>query len=50
MPPPTAVSEASTIMPKISIRRCMATMAPDIAKAIVPMISKITQVKLSIKI
>ena len=41
MPPPVAVTIASMLMPKISISLRMPAIAPDTAKATVPMISVI---------
>ena len=40
IPPPIAVLKANTNIPKISIRLDIPTKAPEIAKAIVPAISK----------
>ena len=44
IPPPTPVMTASTVMPKISIRRDSPTTAPEKAKAMVPSVSKMSQV------
>ena len=41
IPPPVAVQIASTLTPKISIRCRMPVSAPEIAKATVPIISRI---------
>ena len=48
IPPPTAVVAPRTFTPKISIFFSMAVMAPEEAKAIVPMISR-KNINVSIK-
>lgn len=48
IPPPIAVLKANTNIPKISIRLDIPTKAPEIAKAIVPAISKKVHKKIKI--
>ena len=44
IPPPTAVITAKTVIPKISMRFVIPTTAPEKAKAIIPIMSNISNV------